>query len=299
MESLQESSDRIPTVPPGEKDRMCQECQFETWDGLRLFHRIWPAARPNGKSIVLFHGGHEHSGRFPELVERLGRERVTYFAWDARGHGRSPGPRGYARSLPEVARDADTFFRHLTEVHGLSLSNTVLLGHSVGSVVVIAYVQEYKPPVRGMILGSPALHVRTYVPFDRAVLRLFLRFQPDGFINSYVVARMLTHDPEEIQAREIDPLIARPIAARMLLDILVEGQRLIRQAPEITLPTLILSAGRDCVVQLADQRAFFERLGSAKKEMVVYPGFFHEVFHEKDRHLPIGKAREFIQALLE
>ena len=31
----------------------------------------------------------------------------------------------------------------------------------------------------------------------------------------------------------------------------------------------------------------------------MYPGFFHEVFHEKDRHLPIGKAREFFTSLFQ
>lgn len=282
----------------GALESASQTCQFQTWNGLQLFHRIWPAARSTGKSVVLFHGGHEHSGRFNDLVERLGREEITYFAWDARGHGNSPGPRGYARSLQEVTQDADCFFKHLATVHGFSPSESVLLGHSVGSVVVIAYVLDYHPPVRGMVLGSPALHVRTYVPFDRAFLRLFMRFKADGFINSYVVARMLTHDPEEIAAREKDALIARPIAARILLDILVQGQRLIEEAPQIKIPTLILSAGNDWVVQLADQKRFFERLGPAKKEMEVYHGFFHEVFHEKDRHLPIGKARGFIRELL-
>ena len=56
----------------------------------------------------------------------------------------------------------------------------------------------------------------------------------------------------------------------------------------------MLGAGRDWVVRLGAQRQFFEGLSSPTKEMCVYPGFFHAVFHECNRHLPIGKAREFI-----
>lgn len=274
-----------------------QTCEFETWDGLRLFHRIWPSARPTRRAVVLFHGGHEHSGRFQEFVGQLGQEDIAYFAWDARGHGRSPGPRGYARSLHDVTHDADVFLQHLSRAHGFSLPDTVFLGHSVGSLTVIAYVRDYKPRIRGMVLGSPALRVRTYVPFDHFLLRLLIRLKPEGKINSYVVSSMLTHDPVEIASRNHDTLIARPIGAKMLLSVLEEGERLIREAAEIRVPTLILSAGRDWVVHLSAEREFFNRLGASKKEMIVYPGFFHEIFHEKDRQQPISKAREFIRSL--
>jgi alpha-beta hydrolase superfamily lysophospholipase len=118
-------------------------------------------------------------------------------------------------------------------------------------------------------------------------------------MNSYVVSSMLTHDPVEIKDRNGDPLIARPIGAKMLLSVLEEGQRLIQEAAEISVPTLVLSADRDWVVRLSAERDFFKRLGATKKEMVVYSGFVHEVFHEKDRQRPIAKAREFIQSLFE
>ena len=287
-----------PAFPQGSTtDSTSQTCAFETWDGLTLFHRTWSSLKPTRQAIILFHGGHEHSGRFHELVERLGRENTTYFAWDARGHGRSPGPRGYARSLHDVTQDVDVFLQHLSRSHNLSLPDTVFLGHSVGSLTVIAYVRDYQPQIRGMILGSPALHVRTYVPFDELLLRLLIRFKPEGKINSYVVSSMLTHDPEEIISRNHDPLIARPIGAKMLLSVLEEGQRLMREASEIRVPTLILSAGRGWVVYLPAEKRFFNRLGASKKELVVYPGFFHEVFHEKDRKSPIAKALAFLESL--
>ena len=42
------------------------------------------------KALLLFHRGHEHSGRWQETVDSLNLDDVAIFAWDARGHGRSP-----------------------------------------------------------------------------------------------------------------------------------------------------------------------------------------------------------------
>ena len=67
------------------------EQTFETWDGARLFYRAWLPSKPAKQALVLFHRGHEHSARWRETVEKLGLEDVAVFAWDARGHGHSPG----------------------------------------------------------------------------------------------------------------------------------------------------------------------------------------------------------------
>ena len=37
------------------------------------------------------------------------------FAWDARGHGRSPGERGAAADLADMIKDVDAFVRHISE----------------------------------------------------------------------------------------------------------------------------------------------------------------------------------------
>ena len=85
----------------------------------------------------------------------------------------------------------------------------------------------------------------------------------------------------------------------MLLSVLEEGSRILREASKIKMPVLILSAEKDWVVDLSAEKSLFKELGSDKKEMVVYPGFFHEIFHEKEREKPISKAREFIEALFK
>ena len=47
------------------------EHRMTNWDGKELFYRAWLPNKPAKRAVILFHGGHEHSGRFQDLVERL------------------------------------------------------------------------------------------------------------------------------------------------------------------------------------------------------------------------------------
>lgn len=53
-----------------ENSRIPGEHFFTTSDNTALFYRHWPALQPGAKKvIVLFHRGHEHSGRLQHLVD--------------------------------------------------------------------------------------------------------------------------------------------------------------------------------------------------------------------------------------
>src|SRR5579884_921321 len=115
-------------------------------DGTSLFYRAWlPAARAT-RAVVLFHRGHEHSGRWAQVVRDLAdMPETAFFAWDARGHGRSPGERGYAEHFTTVAKDADEFVRHVCREYRIPMENVAAMGHSVGAVVLAAWVNDYAP----------------------------------------------------------------------------------------------------------------------------------------------------------
>lgn len=275
------------------------EPHMTTWDGEKLFYRAWRPSTPSNKALLLFHRGHEHSGRFQGLVERLNLEDTWVFAWDARGHGRSPGERGYARNFACLVRDTDAFARFITQEYGIPMENMVVLAHSVGSVIVSAWVHDYAPPIRAMVLGCPAFRVKLYIPFALPLLRLWQLLKGKAYVQSYVKARMLTHDPEQAEQYTSDPLITRAIAVNILTGLHETSTRLMADAGAIRIPVLLLAAGSDWVVKLSAQRRFFERLSSPLKEMQVYPGFYHDIFHEVGRDLPIAKARQFIRNALE
>lgn len=274
-------------------------------DGIELFYRWWlPAngqAQPASRAVLLFHGGHEHSGRFDELVAGLAAELPdhAFFAWDARGHGRSPGERGDAAHFMQLVRDADCFVSAISQRHGIAVEDMAVLGHSVGSVMLATWLLDYARPVRAAVLGSPAFAIKLYLPFARSGLKLMQRLNPNAHINSYVRPSMLTHDREEAAARAIDPLISARISARVLTSLYDTAKRDVAGAEAILTPTLVLSAGSDWVVHQSAQRRFFERLGSKHKRWVELPGFYHEVFHESQRATVFEQAAGFISQAFE
>jgi alpha-beta hydrolase superfamily lysophospholipase/SAM-dependent methyltransferase len=281
-----------PTVAPAQLQPT--EHTVAMADGTELFYRAWRADGPVKQALVLLHRGHEHSARWKETVEALALDDMAVFALDARGHGRSPGERGSAENVATMVKDVDVFVRHLAERHGLALENMIVLGHSVGAVIAAAWVHDYAPPIRGLILATPAFRVKLYVPLAVPLLRLRQRILGPGYVKSYVKATMLTHDAKQAEDYRADPLIFRQIAVNVLLDLHDTSARLVADAGAITVPTLLLSAGSDWVVRLSTQRQFFDRLSSPVKEMVVFPGFYHAIFHEKDRHLVVAKVRDFV-----
>jgi alpha-beta hydrolase superfamily lysophospholipase/SAM-dependent methyltransferase len=271
------------------------ETTFATWDGAELFYRAWIPETPTAKGLLLFHRGHEHSGRWSEFVEMLGLDDVAIFAWDARGHGRSAGERGAAENFGAMEKDVDAFVRQVRDHHGYALENMIVLAHSVGAVSVAAWVHDYAPPIRAMILATPAFRVRLYVPLAIPSLRLKEKFVGPGYVKSYVKAKMLTHDPVQAALYNADPLIFRQIAVNVLIGLHDAGTRLLADAGAINLPTLMLSAGRDWVVSLKAQREFFNGLSSSEKRMHVFPAAYHALFHERERAQVVDRVRDFVQ----
>ena len=271
------------------------ESTFRTHDGVDLFYRHWPATEhPIRGALVFFHRGHEHSGRLAHLADELDLPHFDCFAWDARGHGRSPGPRGFSPSLGTSVRDVQTFVDHIARHHRFATENIAVVAQSVGAVLVATWVHDYAPRIRGMVLASPAFKVKLYVPFARAGLALMRKLRGNFFVNSYVKANFLTHDPARIASYDTDPLIARPISVDILLALYETARRIVADAEAIVVPTQLLISGADWVVHQAPQHRFFERLGSNVKEKVVLDGFFHDTLGERDRASAIGKARDFL-----
>ena len=296
MAAQLEVVNRTPETTP---DLRPTEGFFESWDGAELFFRAWPATADSGKALIFLHRGHEHSGRVAQQVEELGLDDFGAFAWDMRGHGRSPGARGYTKDYYDHVRDLDAFVKFVSHEYGIAVENMVLVANSVGAVTAAAWVHDFAPRVRAMVLAAPAFRIKLYVPFAIPGLRLLARFRPRANISSYVKSEMLTHDAEQAQAYDDDELITRNIAVNVLLGCHDLSTRIVTDAGAITTPTLILSAGRDWVVRNSAQREFYENLSSDVREMEIYPGFFHAVLYEHGREAAFARTREFVRRAFE
>jgi alpha-beta hydrolase superfamily lysophospholipase len=277
--------------------RVKTEGFFSTFDSTQLFFRSWApqSGQQSDKALIVLHRGHEHSGRLEGIVEGLKLSDYWAFAYDARGHGKSPGMRGHAEDFSYLVRDLDAFVAMISERHGIPVENMVVVANSVGAVVASTWAHDYAPRIRAMVLAAPAFRIKLYVPFALAGLRILNMIKKPAFISSYVKSRMLTHDIVEARRYNEDPLITRDIAVNVLLGLHDASTRVIEGAGSIVTPTFLLSAGRDFVVKLSAQKRFFDRLGATKKEMKIFSRFFHGVFYEQGKEEGLKLARAFIQ----
>lgn len=245
---------------------------------------------------MLFHRGHEHSGRWDDVVEAIAPEGFTVFAWDARGNGHSEGARDDAEHFSWYARDAELFVRYLSEIERVPMDQIAVVGHSVGAAIVTAWIHDYAPRIRAAVLATPAFRIRLYLPLAIPALRLAQKLGVMTTVPSYVKARALTHDPVQQASHERDELITHAISTRVLIDLHDTATRLINDAAAIRVPTLVLLAGSDWVVKQSAQKRFFDRLGSPVKHLERLPGSYHDVYHELNAERPLRLSRDFIDA---
>ncbi|WP_201602491.1 alpha/beta fold hydrolase [Psychrobacter piscatorii] len=279
------------------------ESCYNAYDGTAIYYRYWltipleaikEASRPL-RQVILLHRGHEHSGRLAELGEQFAKAGYQVFAWDARGNGRSGGIKDHAESVTELERDLDGFVQLVMGQTGIAIEDTLIVGSSIGAVLAAAWVHDYAPNIRGMILGTPALSIRLYLPFAIPSLKVARTLGLMSRVSSYVKAQVLTHDKDAQQAYNADPLISNSISTDLLIDTHSTGQRLLDDAGAITVPTFVLCAGKDYVVDKQAERAFYEAINTPTKRWQLYPDSYHAIFHETNKADVFADCIEFAE----
>ncbi len=294
------------TRTPSQTDVVETQSTFNSYDGTAMFYRHWQKSKAEHantsdrpKIIVMLHRGHEHSQRLTDMANAFVRQDYWVFAWDARGNGRSGGERDHAENFGQLVRDLDEFLKVVKSQTGSDDEQIVLVASSLGALIATAYVHDYAPNIRGMILGTPAFAIRLYVPFALPALKAAKKLGLMSRVSSYVKAQVLTHDKEAQKLYHQDKLISSSISRDLLIDSLQTGMRLLDDAGAITIPTMVLCAGQDYVVDKEAVRTFYDRIRSPIKRWAYYPKSFHAIFHEINKDEVFADCLAFTQALFD
>ena len=268
--------------------------QFSTDDGLSLHYKTWNVQGAT-RALVLLHRGHEHADRWDTVIPALTMPDTAIYAWEARGHGQSPGRRGHAAGFMEYVRDLDTFFRHLQKAHGLQPERTVVVAHSVGGVVAAAWVHDFAPRIAGLVLATPALEVNLIVPGALTGIRVMQMLKADATIKSYVRGSWLTRDLSAAAAYDDDKLISKDISAKILVDLFDTAKRVISDAEVMDRPLLLFSAEADKVVKKHAIDALYTNYGGDQKTHLTLKGARHAIFHDLCRDEVCGAIKRFAE----
>jgi alpha-beta hydrolase superfamily lysophospholipase len=242
------------------------------------YQRSTPSQDPPRGVVLIAHGYAEHLGRYGDLVAHLAARGIASAALDHRGHGRSGGPRGHCRDFHEVVTDLHTLAEHAAR--WWPGTPRFLFGHSMGGLIAILYLLRHPETVSAGAVSAPALRLPGDGPRSvRWVAAVLGRVAPRVPLRTSIDASALSRDPAVGQAYIADPLVHRRATAGFLRA-LIAAQAIVRlEAPRLRVPLLILQGDADRVVDPAGAGEFAARL-TGPHELVVLPGYFHELLNE-------------------
>jgi alpha-beta hydrolase superfamily lysophospholipase len=261
-------------------------------DGETLALHEWPVPAPRAM-VMLVHGLGEHAGRYAHVAARLNALGFSVHAADHYGHGASSGKRG---ALPDVMRLVDDLARVTDHVRagrpGLPL---VLLGHSLGGLVAASFVARSVRPVDGLVLSSPALDPGLSA-FQKVLVAVLSRVAPGLRVANGLDANYLSHDRTVVQAYRNDPLCHDRIGARLARFLADEGDVVQAAAAQWPVPTLLLYAGDDRLVQAAGSRAFAAAVPARTISSTCFQRLYHEIFNEIDAEPVFAQLARWLDA---
>ena len=266
-------------------------------DGTNLVVVDWPLSKAPVRGVVLIvHGLGEHAWRYDHVAEQLNEWGFAVRAYDQYGHGESMGPRG---ALPSADRLLSDLAEVIDESRFRMSESTplIVLGHSMGGLVAGRFVSLGLRPVQGLVLSSPALDPGLNA-LQKMLLAVLPRIAPDLRIGNGLNADFISHDPAVVAAYKADPLVHDRISARLAAFIAETGPVTIAAAPSWTVPTLLLYAGDDKLVNPAGSRAFAASAPQAMVSTHCFEGMYHEIFNETapQRALVFAELKRWLDA---
>ena len=275
------------------------DARLTTADGLDLFWRGWTAPSPSGV-LVIVHGLAEHSGRYDHVGRHFSGRGWAVYAFDARAHGRSPGPKVHVGDFAEFLEDVRSMVAFARERHaGLPL---FLLGHSQGGLVALLYALQHPQGLAGVVVTSPLLDAHPSLRPSKAfglTLRFLQRVAPRLRLPSGVDPRTISRDPEVVRAYVQDPLVSRRVSPAWYAALRRAQAELRDGAGRLAVPTLALASPDDRLVDPAAIRRFVADAPAGRVEASWWPGLSHELLNEPEREEVLATIDAWLNARLQ
>lgn len=260
-----------------------REGRVRTHDGLALYWQSWHPVEPRAQ-VVIVHGLAEHSGRYEGTARSFAEAGLATYALDHRGHGKSPGRRVHVRSFDEFRADVRAVLALARAEH--AALPLFLLGHSQGGLVAATLALREPEGLAGLVLSSPLLGIAETSrpsPLRAAVGQVLASLFPSALFASDVDPALLSRDPSVGAAYAADPLVSHAVSAgwyRALRQALADAHE---RAPSLRVPTLVLYAGADALVDPEATARWVAHAPRALVEPFRYHGLYHEILNAPEK----------------
>ena len=245
---------------------------------LALYDWAMPANKPLG-TVLLVHGLGEHAGRYGEVAAHLHQWGFAVRAYDQQGHGQSEGPRGDMLRPGSLQADLCRVIDDTRQHPSLQGTPLVLLGHSMGGLVVARTLAEGLRSVDAAVLSSPALGAFPNL-FQKILLATLPRVVPHLRVDNGLKADFVSRDPDVVKAYKADGLVHRRISTGLAAWILENGGKTLDDAAKWEVPTLLLYAGQDKLVNAQATADFVHAAPDAVVQAQCFEAMYHEIFND-------------------
>jgi alpha-beta hydrolase superfamily lysophospholipase len=267
---------------------------FTASDGYALQYRRYSAECPRGH-IVCLHGIQSHAGWYEYSCTRLRDAGFTVSFLDRRGSGLNEASRG---DTPSYTRLLDDVAEFLQAVRAEQAAPVFVLAISWGGKIAVALEGQRPGSVDGLMLLCPGFFPRVRPPFrDRLRIARDRIFAPTHYhpipLND---PELFTANPDRQKFLRQDPLSLHRATARFLVES-VRLDRYIRSAPpHIRVPTLLLLAGQDRIIDNRRTRRYVEQFAAPDKTILEYPAAHHTLEFEAEPDFFIRDIVRWLEA---
>jgi len=270
--------------------------QRKSVTGKMLHLRTWePEGAPEG-AVLLAHGLGEHCGRYGHVADHLTARGFVVYGQDHYGFGMSQGRRGDLPSFDVMARDLVSLRADIAKDHGADLRQ-VLLGHSMGGVIVLALLRDNPGTFGEAVVSAPALDVTRGVnPVLLGLSKVLSWTVPFVTLDNTLDPKDLCTDPAVVEAYVADPLVHRRISSRLFNGMATAGRAVLANPGAFPkdLRLLMMHGGDDPICSVEDTRGLFDGLPLEDKVLKVFDGMVHEILNEPDQADVLAEIDAFL-----
>jgi alpha-beta hydrolase superfamily lysophospholipase len=269
---------------------------FIASNGDNVVIQDWPLAHdvPLRGVVIIVHGLGEHAGRYDHVAQKLNAWGYAVRGYDQCGHGESAGPRG---GIPTDTRLLDDLADIIDSTRARMDKRTplILIGHSMGGLVAGHFVSRGIRPVDALVMSSPALNPGLG-PFQKLLLAVLPRIAPDLRVGNGVKPHYISHDPAVVAAYKSDTLVHDRISARLARYIAQAGPETVARAPDWKVPTLLMYAGQDHLLNAQGSRDFANAAPPDLVTSMCFEALYHEIFNELDSAPVFEMLQKWLEA---
>jgi len=248
-------------------------------DGIALYEKVWPSPEAPKGTVLIVHGYGEHITRYDHVAVALGAAGWAARGYDQRGHGQSGGLRGHCTRFSDYLDDLSLVLARARQ--SLPDKPLFILGHSFGALVSTRYAFDKGAELDGLVVTSPYWKLKLDVPKIKIVAgKLMSAIYPTLGLPSGLKGADVSHDPEMIALYDRDPLNNKNATARWFTESTAAQEEVAARAGDLKIPCLVMHGGGDKIADPAQTELVFARIGSADKQLKIYPGQYHEILNE-------------------